>query len=313
MSQQTSNPRREDILGAMLEVMGDGPESASALPVDVRVIEEQVADGVVRQRITYISEPGDRTPAWLLRPRDASRVRRAGVVCPHQTTGVGKDEPAGVAGLPNLHYALELAQLGFVTIAPDYPSFNGYLAAARPAGYASATMKGIVNHRRALDVLASQPDVDATRLGAIGHSLGGHNALFLAAFDERVRVAVSSCGFDPWSCYARRHDGTIRNWAGDRYMPRIRERYQSNPALMPFDWYDVLEAVAPRAIFVCAPVGDGNFDHDGVRAIQSRISPIYARMGAADKLVFEFPDAGHDFPTDTRRRAYEFIGRVLQA
>jgi cephalosporin-C deacetylase-like acetyl esterase len=48
-------------------------------------------------------------------------------------------------------------------------------------------MKGIVNHRRAVDVLQSLPYVDRQRIGAIGHSLGGHNTLFVAAFDERIR------------------------------------------------------------------------------------------------------------------------------
>ena len=51
----------------------------------------------------------------------------------------------------------------------------------------SATMKGIVNHRRAVDLLASLPEVDPRRIGVIGHSLGGHNSLFVAAFDPRIK------------------------------------------------------------------------------------------------------------------------------
>ena len=56
-------------------------------------------------------------------------------------------------------------------------------------------MKGIVNHIRAVDLLQQRDEVDPRRIGVIGHSLGGHNAMFVAAFDERLAVIVSSCGW----------------------------------------------------------------------------------------------------------------------
>ena len=48
--------------------------------------------------------------------------------------------------------------------------------------------------RRAVDILADQPDVNRDRLGVFGYSLGAKEALYLAAFDPRVRAAVSSEG-----------------------------------------------------------------------------------------------------------------------
>ena len=47
---------------------------------------------------------------------------------------------------------------------------------------------------RAVDVLESLPQVDRNRIGAVGHSLGAKETLYLAAFDERVKVAVASEG-----------------------------------------------------------------------------------------------------------------------
>ena len=41
---------------------------------------------------------------------------------------------------------------------------------------------------RGVDLLESLPQVDASRIGAVGHSLGAIESLYLAAFDERVRV-----------------------------------------------------------------------------------------------------------------------------
>ena len=77
-----------------------------------------------------------------------------------------------------------------MTLAPDYPNFGEYTFDPYDNGNTSATMKGIWNHIRAIDLLTSLPDVDPHRIGVIGHSLGGHNALFVAAFDDRIAAAV---------------------------------------------------------------------------------------------------------------------------
>ena len=97
-----------------------------------------------------------------------------------------------------------------MTLSPDYPLLASRVDMTPPAqlGWGSGTIKGVWDHMRAIDLLLALPDlqgalegvslprIDARRIGAIGCSLGGHNSLFLAAFDERVALAVTSCGFD---------------------------------------------------------------------------------------------------------------------
>jgi cephalosporin-C deacetylase-like acetyl esterase len=48
-------------------------------------------------------------------------------------------------------------------------------------------MKGIFNHIRCVDFLVSRKDVSAHQIGVIGHSLGGHNAIFVSAFDQPLK------------------------------------------------------------------------------------------------------------------------------
>ena len=48
----------------------------------------------------------------------------------------------------------------------------------------------VVEHRRAMDYLASRPGIDSTRIGAIGYSMGGMMVVQLAAVDPRIRAAV---------------------------------------------------------------------------------------------------------------------------
>lgn len=232
-------------------------------------------------------------PAYLFLPSGAVK---GAALCLHQTTRTGKAEPAGLSGLPNLHYALELAARGFATIAPDYPNFGDYSFDPYANGFASATMKGIVNHMRAVDaLLASLPGL--RKVGAIGHSLGGHNALFAAAFDSRISAVVTSCGFTSFKKY---YGGNLTGWSHKGYMPRIASVYGKDPAKMPFDFDDVLSAIAPRPVFINAPLHDANFDASGV-------DDCVARCRKPNRIVARHPDCGHDFPVEVREEAYRFL------
>lgn len=197
-----------------------------------------------------------------------------------------------------------------MTLAPDYPNFGDYVFDPYAHGYASATMKGIWNHMRAVDLLGSLPEVARDRIGAIGHSLGGHNTLFLGVWDRRVRVMVTSCGFTSFSRYK---GGNLTGWSHKGYMPRIAERYGKDPARMPFDFPELVAALAPRALFINAPLGDSNFDVTGVRECVELASGAYDRaFGARERLVAVHPDCGHEFPPAIRNQAYAFLDRFLR-
>ncbi len=300
--------RRAHILASLQLVMGPMPAETRRTPPDVKLTAVTREAAFVRRRILYASEPDDWVPAFLFVPEGREGPLPA-VLCLHQTTPFGKEEPAGLGGSPNLHYARELAERGYVTLAPDYPSYGEYRCDPYARGYVSATMKGIWNHRRALDLLQSLPGVDPERLGCIGHSLGGHNTLFLAVFDERVKAAVTSCGFNSFAKYM---GGDLRGWSHAGYMPRIAAEYGADPARMPFDFTEILAAIAPRAVFVNAPLGDDNFAVEGVRDCLKAAAPVFALYQATDRLVAVHPDCGHDFPPAVREQAYAFLDRVLQ-
>jgi len=202
-----------------------------------------------------------------------------------------------------------LAERGYVTLAPDYPNFGDYQLDVYKAGYASATMKGIWNHARAVDLLESLPQVDRNRIGVIGHSLGGHNALFVAAFDPRLKAVVTSCGFNSFFAYA---GGNLAGWSHAGYMPRVATIYGNEPGRMPFDFTEVLAAVAPRPVFINAPLRDDNFPVSGVRDCVIAAEPVYRLLGAADNLAAQYPDTGHEFPLQVRQSAYEWLSRALK-
>jgi dienelactone hydrolase len=191
-----------------------------------------------------------------------------------------------------------------VTLAPDYPGFGDYKIDAYAKGYVSATMKGIWNHRRAVDVLQAMPEVDPDRIGVIGHSLGGHNSLFVAAFEPRIKAVVTSCGFNAFPKY---YKGNLKGWSHKGYMPRIATEYGLDPKRMPFDFTEILGAIAPRAVFINAPLKDANFEVTGVQDCVAAATPVYELLGAKDALRPVYPDAAHDFPPEVRKQAYEFL------
>jgi hypothetical protein len=173
----------------------------------------------------------------------------------------------------------------------------------------TGTMKAIWDNLRGLDYLESLPFVDAKRgFAAIGHSLGGHNAIFTSVFDERVRVVVSSCGFDSLLDY---YGGNLKGYVQERYMLSM-QRFANDAPSAPWDYYELIACLAPRLVYVNAPVRDANFRWDSVDRIVDAARPVFALHGKAENLLVRHPDSEHDFPDSERLESYEWIARGLQ-
>ncbi len=290
----------------MQEVMGPLPGAEKRCALDVQVEEEVDCGTFVRQFLTYQSEPGSRVPAYLLIPKSALAGRKTfGILTLHQTRSAGHKVVVGLDNKPNDEYAVDLAERGYVCLAPAYPLLANYAPDLAKLGYESGTMKAIWDNMRGLDLLESLPYIQRGRFGSIGHSLGGHNSLYTAAFDERIKVVVTSCGFDSYRDYM---DGNIRGWTTKHYMPRLLDYA---PDRYPFDFDDVLAAIAPRSIFISAPKGDTNFKWDSVDRVVAAARPVYERYGSSANLVVEHPDVGHVFSLEMRQKGYQTIERVL--
>jgi dienelactone hydrolase len=301
--------RRSHILANVQKVMGPLPGVERRVPLNVEVVAEFDEPLYLRRKITYASEPGNRVPAWLLIPKEG-KGRRPAVLALHQTVKIGKDEPVGLGGRTTLRYGKELAERGYFVLAPDYPNFGEHTVDVYALGYASASMKAIWDNMRGVDVLMSLPQVDPERIGVIGHSLGGHNSIFMGVFDDRIRAVVSSCGFNSFAHY---YGGDLTGWSHKGYMPRIASLYGRDPKRMPFDFPELIGALAPRGFFTNSPKWDENFELEGVRLCIAAARPVYELLGAGDRLQAVYPDAEHDFPDAQRHEAYAFLDRVLRA
>ena len=233
------------------------------------------------------------------------RKKFPAILCLHQTHALGQKVVVGLGKSPHDEYGVELVQRGYVCLAPPYPLLANYAPDLKALGYQSGTMKAIWDNIRGLDLLESLPFVSTNGFGAIGHSLGGHNSVFTAVFDERIKVIVSSCGLDSFLDYM---DGNIKGWTSQRYMPRLLD-YKLEA--IPFDFHEVIAALAPRACFINAPYGDTNFKWRSVDEIARAAKSVYALYNAPNNLHVEHPDCGHLFPKSIRKQAYQFIDQYL--
>lgn len=311
--------RRAEILRGMQEVMGKLPSQERRVPLEVKVEEEVDTGKYVRRLITFQSEPESRTPAYLCIPKDvlAGECKAPAVLCLHPTDNkVGHKVVLGLGGRPGRQYAMELAERGYITLSPSYPHLANYWPNLARLGYVSGTMKAIWDNSRGLDLLASLPFVDDSQgFGAIGHSLGGHNAIYTAVFDTRITVVVSSCGF---GSYLQYYDGAEHNWyfgkgwCQIRYMPRL-SNYRGKLEAIPFDFHELLGALAPRPLFVNAPLHDDNFRWKSVDKCAAAAYPVYELLGGKGNLKIKHPDCSHDFPKELREGAYKAIDSVLRS
>jgi acetyl esterase/lipase len=308
--------RRAEIVRGAEAVMGKLPGKEKRCDLDVKVEEEVDCGKYVRRLITYSSEPASRVPAYLLIPKDVLKGDKKvpAMLCLHGTDNVvGHGTVVGLGKNPNRQYASELAERGYVTLAPNYPLLAKYQPDLKKLGWESGTLKAVWDNMRGLDLLESLPYVDGKEMGTIGHSLGGHNSVYTAVFDKRLKVVVSSCGLDSFLDY---YDGKEANWFPEkgwcqtRYMLKLAD-YRGRLADLPFDFHELIGALAPQHVLIVAPKKDSNFRADSVDRIAAGARPIFKLHGHEDRLRVEHPDCEHDFPPEMREEAYKLFEKVL--
>jgi hypothetical protein len=178
---------------------------------------------------------------------------------------------------------------------------------------------------RAIDYLETLDFVDSSRIGSVGHSHGGITTIFSMAFDPRIKVGASNCGFDTF-----RLDGNTWRWShATALIPRLgfyhsspyinMDRYRAYPDSevinTPFDMHEVLSLIAPRPLLLSTSDDDFVFPNGGWSARQSlaRIEPVYALLNASEHLGSYYFKGGHSLTPESSKAAYEWLDRWLKA
>ncbi|HWB53274.1 MAG TPA: prolyl oligopeptidase family serine peptidase [Tepidisphaeraceae bacterium] len=292
------------------EMLGETLESRGESPYTMR-------------RLRYTLTDKEWGYAWLLVPKNL-KGRGAAMLALHQTSCDGKSEAVGFDVLPDqingVWYARELAEQGFVVFAPDAIAFgerqsghaNAYYHSAdeffgaQPQG--SVMGKMAYDTSRALDVMQQLPEVDASRMGCLGHSHGGYGTLFAMLADQRIKAGVISCGMDLFRDDAH----PDRWWRMTSLIPRLG-LYDGKMENTPIDFQIWVAMIAPRPLLVSIATRDRIFPNTAhlPGAIDTLSRRAYRIMGDADALKVHHFASDHCFPPDVRTMAYQMLRERL--
>lgn len=292
------------LLPQLLDTLGTMPKKVAPNP---ELLSEWSEDGLIKQRWVIDVQPNLAATLLLYRPADLKRgEKRPAILACHGHGPLGKDGPMGNTYSPegktnvaahNYDYGLQMARKGFVTYSIDWLGFGERDIKGKPHYYSGAdgrdpcniyylcatmmgtTVLGMNLHdgMRATDFVASQPFVDASKLGVMGLSLGGTMTTWMALIDKRFKAVNVICYAGPFHEVAYR----TYNVCGSQVTPGVY-------ALA--DIAELQGLIAPRPLLCEIGIHDSCFFSDHTQQSHKQVERIYKAAGVADKLDLDlFP------------------------
>jgi len=300
--------RREQYRGQLQEMLGLSPMPERT---DLRA---SVAGRVDHPQFTvenvqFQSRPGLYVTGNLYLPKGQAKPAPAVLyVCGHGN--VKKDGVSYGSKSFYQHHGAWLARNGYVCLTIDTLQLgeiegvhhgthreNRWWWLAR--GYTPAGVEAW-NSIRALDYLQSRPEVDASRLGVTGRSGGGAYSWWVAALDERVRVAVPVAGITDLENHVV--DGVVEGHCDCMFMVNTYR----------WDYAQVAALVAPRPLLLSNTDKDTIFPLEGVVRVHRDVRRIYSLYGATDRLGLLITEGPHKDTQELQVPALHWLNRYLK-
>jgi dienelactone hydrolase len=213
-----------------------------------------------------------------------------------------------------------LARMGFAVLGIDACGFGerngqgpagegekggaGELTSSKFSLWAGRTLWGTIvrDDLMALDYLCSRPEVDASRIGVTGISMGSTRSWWLMALDDRPRTAVCV------GCMTRYQDlilaGAMKEHGIYYFVPGM---------LQHFDTEAVIACAAPRPMLFMTGDRDPGSPVAGILELEKRVAPVYSLLGAGDDFVsVVYPDTPHVYLPAEWDRMVAWMNRRLR-
>jgi len=218
----------------------------------------------------------------------------------------------------DLHPILALVRAGYAVLAYDQTGFGSRMSESGPFydRYPHWSQMGrmVEDARAGIDALEKEPLVDANRVYLFGYSLGGMVGVYTAALDARVKGVVSIAGFTPMRTdTAERGTGGVARYSHERgIMPRLGF-FVGHEDQIPYDFDDVLAAIAPRPALVVAPQLDRDATVADVRSAVDQARKVYSLYGVSDQLALYDPWDYNRLPDKTQDWILDWMSRNVKS
>jgi len=296
--------KRPELRRRFLDMLGLDP----ALPrTDLKATVTGTVDrgAVAVELVHFQSKPGLYVTGNLYRPANAAGRKPAILyVCGHSGRGRDGNKTAfqdhGMWFATNGYVCLvvDTLQLGEVA-GKHHGTYNLDRFWWHSRGYTPAGVE-CWNGIRAIDYLVSRPDVDADKIGVTGISGGGATTVWVAAADERVKVAVPVSGMSDLQSYVTNR---VINGHCDCMFAYNLYRWE---------WTTILALFAPKPLLFANSDNDPIFPMDGNRRIVARLRKCYEMLDAGRNVEEYVSRGGHDYRPDLRRAIFQFFETHLK-
>jgi dienelactone hydrolase len=303
--------RQEKRRRELWRLLGDVPWNHQ--PAPPRLVSKEKREGYTLERLVLDLNGIEPVPAILLIP-DKRQPRAPGLLYMHWHAGMydlGKEQLLqGVAVQPP--YAPVCAEKGIVTLAIDSWCFGerkhetngqqGEQDAFKLMLWRGQVLYGMMmfDEFRALDYLVSRPEVDGTRLGTLGMSMGATKAWWLAALDPRVKVCMDVCCLTDYEELIRTHG--LEEHGIYYYVPSLLKEFQTA---------DINELIVPRAHLSLNGRQDPLTPPAGVDKIRDHLLPLYREYGNQADCRIELFNCAHVELPEMRKLILEWMDRYL--
>jgi hypothetical protein len=306
--QEALNRYREECRSGFLNILGINPGHE---PLNATVTGRVSLDDFMLEKIILESKPGHHITTSLYLPAGEGPFPGLLFLCGHEMTSK--------ATASYQEAAMLFAQNGFAVLVVDpisqgervqFTDSNGNRilrgsttehtlldAGAILTGTSVAAIE-LEDNVRALDYLISRSEIDQERIGCIGNSGGGAQAMYLTGFDNRIKVAV------PCSFITSREREYEMNGTGDgcQQMP-----YEGMKGL---EIADYLSLFAPRPLLILA--GRYDFvDYQGTLDAFAELKSVYSTLGFPERVSLFTCDDGHGLSAPKREAALTWFRRWL--
>jgi dienelactone hydrolase len=298
--------RRPKLREQYLDMLGFWPLPEKT-PLEAKITGRVTKDGVTIAKLYFQSKPGLYVTGNLYSvDSDKKPVKKPAIlyVCGHAGRGLDGNKTAfqdhGVWFARNGYVCLIIDTLQLGEIAgKHHGTYNLNRFWWQSLGYTPAGVE-CWNGIRAVDYLTSLPAVDANRIGVTGISGGGASTIWIAAADERVKVAVPVSGMSDLQSYV---SNRIINGHCDCML--LVNTYQ-------WEWTTIAALIAPRPMLFANSDNDPIFPMDGNRRIFARLHDCYKLLDAADNVDEYVSKGGHSYREDLRVAVFKFFNKHLK-